>query len=102
MKPLGPVKKGNAYTLREAIDELLKTYRLDTGIDHVKAINAWEGIMGPAISRYTRHISISNRTLFVEITSAPLREELMYGKSRIISLINEAAGSEVIDNVVLR
>jgi predicted nucleic acid-binding Zn ribbon protein len=102
VKVSGPVKKGNVYTLREAIEELLKTYRLDTGIDQVKAIRAWEQIMGPVISRYTRHISINDRTLYVEITSAALREELSYGKTRIIDLINDAVGSKVIDHVVLR
>jgi predicted nucleic acid-binding Zn ribbon protein len=98
----GPVKKGNEYTLREAINELLETYRLNTRLDEVKAVQAWEKLMGPAIARYTRHISISNRTLYVEITSAALRQELSYGKSKIITMMNEAAGSEVIDEVILR
>ncbi|MCA6363680.1 MAG: DUF721 domain-containing protein [Bacteroidetes bacterium] len=98
----GPVKKSNEYTLREAINELLETYRLNTKLDEFKAIQAWEKLMGPAIARYTRHISINNRTLYVEITSAALRQELSYGKSKIIQMMNEAAGSEVIDEVILR
>jgi predicted nucleic acid-binding Zn ribbon protein len=98
----GPVKKSNEYTLREAINELLETYRLNTKLDEFKAVQAWEKLMGSAIARYTRHISINNRTLYVEITSAALRQELSYGKSKIIQMMNEAAGSEVIDDVILR
>lgn len=98
----GPVKKTNEYTLREAIHELLETYQLNTKMDEVKAVEAWEKLMGPAIARYTRHISISNRTLYVEITSAALRQELSYGKSRIVTMMNDAAGSSVIDDVILR
>jgi predicted nucleic acid-binding Zn ribbon protein len=98
----GPIKRSNEYTLKEAITELLETYRLNTKMDEVKAVEAWEKLMGPAIARYTRHISISNRTLYIEITSAALRQELSYGKSRIINMMNEAAGTSVIDDVILR
>jgi predicted nucleic acid-binding Zn ribbon protein len=102
MKVPGPIKKGNEYTLREAIQELLESYQLNTKLDEVKAVDAWERIMGPAIARHTRHVSISNRTLYIEINSAALRQELSYGKSRIRNLLNEAAGADVIDDVILR
>ncbi|MCU0432755.1 MAG: DUF721 domain-containing protein [Bacteroidia bacterium] len=98
----GPVKKTNEYTLKEAINELLESYRLNTKLDEFKAIQAWEILMGPAIARYTKHLSINNRTLYVEISSAALRQELSYGKSKIVKMMNDAAGSVVIDDVILR
>lgn len=80
----------------------MRTYRLQGKMDEMKLINGWEKVMGAVIVKYTRKIHIENRVLFVEITSAALREELSYGKSKMIKLLNEEAGGEVIDDVVLR
>jgi len=96
------MSKGNEYTLKEAIEQMLHTYRLDGKLKEVALIQSWEKVMGPAIQKYTRGLRIVNRVLYVEIASAPLREELMYGRSRIVQLLNEAAGEQVIDEVVLR
>jgi hypothetical protein len=38
----------------------------------------------------------------VELTSAVLREELSYGKEKIVKMINEELKREVVTTVVLR
>lgn len=96
------IKKGNEYTLKEAITEMMRTYRLQGKMDEVKLLDAWEQIMGPAIAKYTRKIYIDNRILYVELNSAALRQELSYGRSKMVQMLNDAAGSTVIDDVVLR
>jgi len=40
--------------------------------------------------------------LYVELTSAVLREELSYGKDKIIKMINEELRREIVREVVLR
>jgi hypothetical protein len=45
---------------------------------------------------------LSNKTLFISLSSAVLREELSYGKSKIIQMMNEALGKELITKIVLR
>jgi predicted nucleic acid-binding Zn ribbon protein len=96
------VKKSNQYTLKEAIDEMMKSFRLQGKVNEMKLLESWEKVMGPAISKYTRDIKISNRVLYVELTSAALRQELSYGKTKMIAMLNEEAGSSVIDDIVLR
>lgn len=96
------MSKGNEFTLKEAIDQLLQTYKLDGKLNEVKLMNSWEQIMGPAIQKYTRNLYINARVLYVELSSAPLREELSYGRSKIVKMLNEAVGASVIDDVVLR
>ncbi|MBI3509187.1 MAG: DUF721 domain-containing protein [Bacteroidetes bacterium] len=96
------VKKGNEYTIAEAIREMMETYRLDGKINELKVLNSWEKVMGPVISKYTKKMQINNRILFIELNSAPLREELSYGKTKIISMLNSEAGANVIDDIVLR
>lgn len=96
------IKKSNEYTLKQAIEEMMNTYRLQGKIDEVKLLNGWEKVMGSVIAKYTRKIHIEGRVLYVELNSAALREELSYGKSKMVKLLNEEAGGSVIDDIVLR
>jgi len=96
------IKKSNEYSLREAISEMMRTFRLEGKMNEVKLLDSWEKVMGPVISKYTRNIHIENKVLFVELTSAALRQELSYGKSAIIKNLNDEAGAQIIDDVVLR
>jgi hypothetical protein len=96
------IKKSNEYTLKQAIEEMMRTYRLQGKMDEMKLVNSWEKIMGAVIVKYTRKIHIENRVLYVELSSAALREELSYGKSKMIKLLNDEAGANVIDDVILR
>ncbi|TND08947.1 MAG: hypothetical protein FD123_1801 [Bacteroidetes bacterium] len=93
--------KGNEYTLKEAIEAMLHAYKLDGKLSEVKLIGTWEKVMGPAIQKYTRKIFIRNRVLYVELASAVLREELSYGKSKIVQSLNEECGGQIIDDIVL-
>jgi predicted nucleic acid-binding Zn ribbon protein len=94
--------KKNEYTLKQAIEQMMQTYRLQGKVDEVKLLNAWDKVMGQAIAKYTRNLRIENRVLYVEINSAALRQELSYGRAKMVQLLNEAAGANVIDDVVLR
>ena len=96
------IKKGNEYTLKQAIEEMMNTYRLQGKVDEVKLLNSWEKVMGPAIAKYTRKIYIQGRILYIELSSAPLREELSYARSKMVKMLNEEAGGSVIDDIVLR
>ena len=58
--------------------------------------------MGKMIAKYTRQISIYDKKLFLQIDSAPLKQELFYSREKIIKMMNEEAGEEVIKEVVIR
>jgi hypothetical protein len=44
---------------------------------------------------------LRGKTLYVHLTSAPLREELSYGKEKILKHLNNALGSDEIQKIVL-
>lgn len=64
--------------------------------------DVWEQIMGSTVARYTDSIQIVNHTLFISTRVAPLRNELVYQKEKIIQRVNEALGEQVISEVVIR
>ena len=96
------MSNNNQRTIKQAIDELLKTYRLDGKMAEIKLINSWEKIMGTMIARHTTDIFIRNKQLVIRLDSAALRQELSYGKEKIVKLLNDAAGSQVIEQVIFQ
>jgi hypothetical protein len=58
--------------------------------------------MGNGVNNYTTDIQLKNDTLYVQLSSSVLREELSYGKAKIIAMLNESLGKEVIKKLVLR
>jgi hypothetical protein len=90
------------YSLQEAMQQFLKNSRLKNGIQAVKIEEIWEQIMGKTIAKYTEKIQIIGTTLFITSNVAPLKNELLYQKEKIIERINEAMGEKVIKDVVVK
>src|SRR5690554_4719932 len=86
----------------DALKEFIQANRLEKGLDKVNAKEAWHNVMANAISKYTSAIRLDGDTLTVQLSSSVLREELSYGKDKIIALLNEELGKELVKKLVLR
>ena len=95
-------RTSNESSIADVLKEIIDKNKLQPGIDEVIVKDAWKSLMGNGVNTYTRAIILKNNTLYVELTSAVLREELSYGKDKIIKIINEELGREVISSIVLR
>ncbi len=92
-------RQGNETTLGEAIDRLIKAYRLDDKMSELDILTAWEEMMGKAVAMRTTDLYIKNHILHVKLNSSVMREELLAGKQVIIHRINEKAGRPYIVDV---
>lgn len=90
------------FSLQEAMQQFLKQSRLKDGIQAVQIEELWEGIMGKTIAKYTDKIQIIGNTLYITSTVAPLKNELLYQKEKIIERVNEALGEKIIREVVVK
>jgi len=89
-------------SIGDALKEFIEKNRLEKGLDKVNAKEAWDKVMGTAISKYTMDLKLDRETLYVQLSSSVLREELSYGTEKIIKLLNEELGKELIKKLVLR
>lgn len=89
-------------SLSEALKEFIKENKLETGMDKVNVKDVWVNLMGNGVNNYTTDIQLKNTTLYVSLSSSVLREELSYGKEKIIKMINEELGKELVKSLVLR
>ena len=91
---------------QQKIDDLLKSFvkenKLEKGRDKVNVEAAWRDLMGNGVNNYTNSVKLHQDTLYVELSSSVLREELSYGKEKILSMLNEALGKDLISKLILR
>lgn len=92
----------NESSIGAILKEIIQSNKLQPGINQVAVNDAWKHLMGNGVNNYTKAILLKGSTLYVELTSAVLREELSYGKEKIIKMINEELQQEVVKEVVLR
>lgn len=93
---------GEYISISEALKEFVEKNKLQKGLDKVNVTAVWNKMMGPAIVKYTTQIKLDRTTLYVQLSSSVLREELSYGKHKIITMLNEELGKELIKELVLR
>ncbi len=96
------MKKHNDQNMKDALGDMIRDYRLKPKLNQTKIREVWAEMMGPQIDRYTQKISIRNSKLFVTIDSAPLRQELSYGREKILANLNEVLGESFLTDVIIR
>lgn len=94
------MKGSNEHKLKEVIDELIKTYKLEDGIAASRVVSSWEDVAGTMISRHTEKIFIRKHKLYLKLDSPALAQELSYSKNLIIKKLNKTAGFSLIDEIV--
>jgi predicted nucleic acid-binding Zn ribbon protein len=96
------MRKTNESSLQEVIEQLLDQYRLRDKLNEVRIRKAWDDTMGNAISNRTTDIRIKSETLYISVSSAPLREELQFQRTRILELMNKELGGGYLKQVVIQ
>lgn len=86
----------------DVLKQFITQNKLEVGMDVVNVRDAWKNLMGNGVNNYTTEIQLKGSTLYVALSSAVLREELSYGKDKIIRMINEELRKDLVTNLVLR
>ncbi len=92
----------NENSISEVLKAFIEQNKLSKGMDAMDVEHAWKMLMGNGVNSYTQAIVLKGTTLYVSLTSAVLREELSYGKQKIIDMLNNELGREVVKEIVLR
>lgn len=96
------MKDYNQKSIKQAIEDAFNTINIRQKIAETRLISTWEKVMGKTIARHTRKLFISKGVLFIYIDNPALKNELTYSRERILELVNEAAGEELVKEVVLK
>jgi hypothetical protein len=92
----------NESSISEVLQQFIQQNKLESGMDKIDVEQAWKSLMGNGVNSYTQEVLLKGSTLYVKLTSAVLREELSYGKQKIITMLNEELRKDVVKEIVLR
>lgn len=93
-------RSSSVTTLKDAIDEMLKAYKLRNKFNETYLVTFWEQLMGRGIASRTGKLYVNDKKLYIQITSPPLKQELVMAKSKVIELINREMGETVVEDVI--
>lgn len=93
-------RRADTIPLKEGLEALVRAYRLGGKLNEVTIVASWERVMGKAVALKTQELYVSKGKLFVRLSSAPLKHELIMAKTRVLELLNQVAGTQVVSEVV--
>jgi predicted nucleic acid-binding Zn ribbon protein len=96
------MRKNQTQNISEIISLILKQNGLDDKLAEVRAIRSWEELLGKTVARYTRNLYIKDKTLYISLNSSIVRNELLMIRDELIKRLNEKAGKQVIEKIVVK
>ena len=94
-------RENETHSIKDLIPQMLQENKLQKGMNQMAIQEAWLEVMGKGVVTYTEAIYLKKNQLIVKLTSSTLREELSFGKEKIISMINEWLHEELIKSIRL-
>lgn len=96
------MRKSHTQKISDVIRESLHEMQIDRKLKEVNIVSQWESLMGRTVASRTSKIYIRNHILYIHVTSSVLKNELIMLRQDIISRLNEKAGEQLIEEIVIR
>jgi predicted nucleic acid-binding Zn ribbon protein len=96
------MERKDVRKLDSLLQQFVKANKLERGLAEYRLMKSWKELLGITVARKTKSMYVRNRKLFVTLHSSVVRNELSMMKDSLIPKLNEAAGMDVIDDVILR
>ncbi len=84
---------GNYIKSRDGLRNNYQNYALKS---------VWADVAGSTVAKYTSHLMITNKKLFITINSAPLKQEMLYSKDALLEKVNKHLQYEAITDIVIK
>ena len=94
-------RENDSFSVKDLMQSFIKENNLSKGMQKIKIEETWNAMMGPGVASHTSSVKLQNKTLLIQLNSSVLREELSYGKEKIIKMINEEFGEEIVSKLML-
>ncbi len=89
-------------SLKDLLKAFSKQDKFKNKLSQIQIDRAWKELMGETVYSYTTQIDFYNGTLTITLSNASLKQELLYGREKILKGINEQLGGILIKSVVIK
>ncbi len=97
------MQKKNAQSLAEVLSDFFdENGSLKIKLAQQRVIRGWRELFGEGITKYTGTIYFNRDVLYVHLTSAVLRAELIMIKEELVKKLNDHAGIPVVRDIMFR
>ncbi len=96
------MKRNDALPIGDIIDQFIGEKNFGQKLDETRVLKLWGTIAGETVNAYTQSLYIHNRTLYVHLSSAVLRNELIMQRHNLLTRINEQFDHPVIHQIIYR
>jgi len=94
-------RENESASIKDLMDIFINGSKLKKGFQKMNVEEAWGKLMGSGVSSYTTAVKLQNSTLIVSLSSSVLREELSYGKEKIVNMMNDELGEVLVKKLML-
>ena len=94
-------KRGEIKNISKVLEDVISQKHFKVGIDNLRVQEAWVNTMGENIQKYTYSVKFKRGVLYIKLKSSVLKEELIFEKNKVITLINKELGKEYVKELVL-
>ena len=96
------MRKSNQQQIGTVIKKLLKNQQLEGRLQELDLLEKCKEILGEKLMKFVKEISIRDGILNIKVSSAVVRNELSYQKSKIIEKMNNQAGNKIVKEIILK
>ncbi len=93
-------RRNATNSLGDIIEKLIDTYKLRGKYNETMILAKWEELVGAGIANRTTKLYFSEKKLYIQLNSAPLRNELLLAKTKFIEMLNKELKADVVSDII--
>jgi len=95
-------RESDNESIKSVVSRFIKSNGFSQKFNEYQAVEAFSKLMGKLVMKKIKNAYMYNNTLFLEFSSASLRNELSMEKTKLMKLLNEQMGSKIITDMVFK
>jgi predicted nucleic acid-binding Zn ribbon protein len=96
------MRRKNTQSIGEVLHEYIEAMSMRRKLKESRIEKIWKDLLGANAASLTRKVYIKNGVLFAHLNSSVLRNDLLMMRETLINRINEVAGEEIVNKIMLR
>ena len=93
------MQKSNDLSLKQALELMLKKYKLEQKAVETDIFKAWIKCMGSFVAGNTTRVQLAKDKAIIYLKSSVMRKEFSMEKEKILEMLNEEIGGKILVDI---
>jgi len=95
-------RESDNESIKSVVSRYIKSHGFSEKFNEYQVVEAFSKLMGKVVMKKIKNAYMHNNTLYLEFSSASLRNELSMEKTKLMKLLNEEVGSTIITKIIFK